>query len=125
MTNYGEYTQKEMLAMVPKMREVSTTFYYSAQRVGNHAFIEFCGLMNKYIDLFEIAAKRGDQAPFANKHSGRRLGAQDHDMIYLAEKFDCIFGSDLQDPNCLTAFGKEMGWEIKKASVEPADHQQG
>ena len=111
----GEYTKEEMGQMVKDMRDVCSSFYSQAQRIGNHPFIEFCGLMSKYVDLCENAMVKGIQFPFASKHSGNSLPAHGHDIKYLAEKFDCIFGTSLQKPELKTEFFKEMGWLIEEA----------
>lgn len=58
-----------------------------------HAFLEFCGLMSKYTDLCRGAHHAGIDFTQANAHNGQVLPMNNGDVLYLAEKFDCIFGS--------------------------------
>jgi hypothetical protein len=106
-----EYTKEEMQRMIDQMEATSSAFYRDAVRIGNHPFIEFAGLMNKYIDLCRQSMDAGIQFPFANKHSALPLMAVDHDIMYLAEKFDCIFGPTLEVPYLRGVFKQAMGWE--------------
>jgi len=78
------YTKKELLGIVDKMRAVSDTFYGMAIFCNNHAFVEFCGFMNKYISLCERAALAGIDFTQANTHSGGSLPVEDHDIGYIA-----------------------------------------
>ena len=43
------YSRAELEAMLVAMKATSDIFYGMATRIGNHPFIEFCGLMNEYI----------------------------------------------------------------------------
>jgi hypothetical protein len=57
-----------------------------------HSFLEFNGLMAKYVELLERAAESGIDPHMVNEHSGVVLPVETHDMRYLAEKLRCIFG---------------------------------
>lgn len=81
--------------MAAAMRETTHAIYPMLVACNVHPFIEFCGLMSKYVDLCREAAQKGVQFPFASEHSGMPLPAEDHDMEYLAEKLRCIFGPTL------------------------------
>ncbi len=98
------FSKKEMELMLEKMRMASNTFYSMAIQTGCHAFIEFTGMMNKYIDICYRALNEGKQFPFANKHCGEKIHFEDHDIKYLAEKFECIFGVAFQDDKLWDAF---------------------
>lgn len=103
------YTKEEMDTMISRMETASSLFYGMAQRIGCHAFIEFTGLMNKFIDICRNSAENGIQFPFANTHSGMKLAVEGHDVDYLAEKFDCIFGPVLENEKHWNDFLKGMG----------------
>ena len=70
-------------------------FYWACFRanVGSdaHAFIEFNGVMSKYVQLLHGAAKQGVHARYVSEHSGAALPCETHDMAYLGEKLRCIF----------------------------------
>jgi hypothetical protein len=86
------FSEEELLEMAQRMRLVAQYVYRPLVLTGCHPFIEFCGLMQKYVDVCERAAKQGIQFPFANEHSGMVLRVEEHDLRYLAEKLRCIFG---------------------------------
>lgn len=104
------YTLEECEEMIPKMRDVSTTYYRGAIQTGCHAFIEFCGLQQKFIDIFSKTNQKGTDPNDCNTHSGKSLNVEEHDIAYLAEKFDCIFGPTLRDERLRKVFFREMGW---------------
>ncbi len=89
------YTQEQRTEMLRKMRATSSQFYELAIRTGVHSFIEFCGLMNEYIQVCERADKAGIDWVSANTHSGTALPFEDYNAAYLAEKLNCIYGPEL------------------------------
>ncbi len=105
------YSKKEREEQIRKMRQVSDAFYGPATQTGCHAFIEFCGFMNKFIDICRNTSAAGKDFNESNTHTGGDLVVADHDIVYLAEKFDCIFGPTLADPKKRKVFFKAMGWE--------------
>ena len=80
---------------IDKMSRVSSLFYASAVQCGNHAFIEFCGLMNEYIKACELALAQGLDFTNLNVHCGRHLPFQPYFAAYLGEKLGCIYGPGL------------------------------
>ena len=87
------YTDEELVAM---MRAASDDFYRKACWVGHHGFIEFAGLMNKYIELCERARQQGLDFTETTVHGGGApLPMEGHDARYLLEKLDCIYGRSL------------------------------
>lgn len=99
MNDPNSYTQKELEEMCGKMKAVSNTFYQGAVRTGVHPFIEFCGLMNEYIQICERASSSGIQFPFASEHNGEAIPIEPHEANYIAEKLRCIFGPTIdQNP---------------------------
>lgn len=104
-----KYTREELKDMVGKMQAVSNNFYPQACHTGVHPFIEFCGLMNKYIDVCRKAAEDEVQFPFANEHSRIPLPVEPHDLEYLAEKLRCIFGPIIDsNPEAKALFEREL-----------------
>lgn len=89
------YTDEELREMLSRMKDASTEFYRRATAIGNHAFIEFTGLMNEYIKACEEALAAGQDFTLANTHTGIALPLQPHHVMYLAEKLNCIYGPTL------------------------------
>lgn len=86
------YTPEQLEKMIVEMRKVSNAFYRNAVTIGNHAFIEFCGLMNEYINMCSATVAAGGDFTECNVHTGKSLTIRDYQGAYLAEKFECIFG---------------------------------
>ena len=74
-----------------KMRETSDAFYRAAFKIGNHAFVEFCGLMNEYIKICQENHERGIDFTNCNTHCSERMVVRPYEMAYLREKLECIF----------------------------------
>jgi hypothetical protein len=89
------YTNEELLLMISGMREASAAFYADAVRIGNHAFIEFTGLMNEYIKMCSEAASDGRDFTQGNIHTGQAILAKPYELSYLTEKLECIFGTTI------------------------------
>jgi len=91
------YTKEELIEIAEGMRVATRRCYPILRDAGQgcHAFIEFNGLMSKFVDICERAAKQGVSFPEANGHLGGSLPVEGHDIDYLAEKFECIFGPTL------------------------------
>lgn len=104
------YSEEERDEQIKKMRAVSDRFYSGAVHTNVHAFIEFCGFMNKFIDICRESSKAGVDFNESNTHTGSSLTVKSHDVEYLAEKFDCIFGPTLEDPELRKVFLKKLGW---------------
>ena len=114
-----EYSQEELKEMIKKMTEITMAFYPAATRTGNHAFIEFCGLMGEYIKMCEYSLEHDVSFAEANTHSGVPLVAANYQIQYLAEKFDCIFGPLLKNPVNRKLFFEKMGWEEQVIFTTP------
>lgn len=94
----NEYSRAELETMVEKMHAASHLFYRDAVRTGCHAFIEFTGLMNEFIQLCERQLARGRDFNGANIHSGGEpLPMQEYHRRYLREKLECIYGRSLEE----------------------------
>lgn len=91
------YTKQELHEMIARMRSVSDTYYFGAVRTGCHPFIEMCGLMNQYIAICAQANNAGIDFTETTKHAGGVLPMEEHDVVYLGEKFACIFGNAFAD----------------------------
>jgi len=92
-----ERSKEELMEICNKMTQVSDNFYYGAIHTGCHPFIEFCGLMNKYIDICRESAKQGIDFTMANAHTGESLKLADHHKAYLFEKLSCIFETSIPE----------------------------
>lgn len=77
----------------------SALHYALAVRIGNHAFIEFAGVVN---ELLKVAAGR-EQA------GDRWQGLATFERDYLHEKLDCIFSTSLGPVSSLHAEGAPAG----------------
>jgi hypothetical protein len=92
MINDAKYSQEELKSVVGQMARTADLVYRLLQTCNVHAFIEFNGLMQKYVDLCRRAAAEGVDFTMFNTHTGTSFEVHDHDVEYMAEKFDCIFG---------------------------------
>lgn len=77
------------------MDAAACAFYTNAVAIGNHAFIEFCGLMREYVSACRAALAQGIDFTRANRHVGEHLPVEPHFVNYLGEKLECIYGADL------------------------------
>ncbi len=96
------------------LRRVNSVFYSDAVQGEIHAFIEFCGLQSKFLDICTNMFRNGQDPRNTNIHSGIPLPVECHDIEYLAEKFKCIFGAafkenpKLSDLFCERVFGRRL-----------------
>lgn len=86
------HTEAELREMVQKMKHASNAFYVAAVHTGNHAFIEFTGFMNEYIKVCERMVSTGKDFTQCTAHTGTSLDMKAYEAMYIAEKFECIFG---------------------------------
>jgi hypothetical protein len=89
------FTREETIklrATLTRMRTVNELYYEQAFAIGNHAFIEFCGIQGEYIKACEEAFKHGMDFTECSIHSGKALAMRDYQKKYLAEKIECIYG---------------------------------
>ena len=85
------YSQKQLQSMIVQMSVASSDFYASAVQIGNHPFIEFCGLMNEYILCCQDALDEGMDFTQCNTHTGCQLPMKSFRVDYINEKLECIF----------------------------------
>lgn len=83
--------------MIQLMDRISSEFYGKATFAGVHAFIEFAGLMNEFIQVCRAAQADGMDFTQANTHTGNALPFMEHNARYLAEKLNCIYGPALTE----------------------------
>lgn len=104
-----------------EMQRASGAFYVAARETSCHAFIEFTGLMNEFIKVCGDASARGDHSWLdANTHSDRPLQMEGHQVAYLAEKLDCIYGATLRaNPQLAATFGFELARGKASVTVDP------
>lgn len=84
-------TKGEREAALVAMQRTSNAFYAAAASIGNHPFIEFCGLMNEYIKCCELAHEQGIDFTECNTHTGQTLPIPGFSLEYMNEKLECIF----------------------------------
>lgn len=113
----SDYAPSELAAMIDRMRAVSAAFYRGAVQTNVHGFVEFCGLMNKYIDVCERARLDGIDFTAATVHGEVDLPVERHDIAYLAEKFACIFAPMMfANPEMWGAFKAAVDRELRRAA---------
>ncbi len=95
--------EKEREVCLHRMRAASSQFYLAATNSRNHAFVEFCGLMNEYIKVCEDAHRRGEDFTDFNAHLGQHLPVAPHQLQYINEKMECIYGLQLAPPEAPAA----------------------
>lgn len=96
MSELDEQTKAELEVCIAKMKAASSAFYVAAIHCeGNHAFIEFTGLMNEYIAVCEDRMREGIDFRFVNKHCGN-MALEPYRLAYLNEKIDCIYGVEFR-----------------------------
>lgn len=106
-----QYTLGEMREMIREMRKVNKAFYPMACSTGCHAFIEFCGLQGKFIDMCEDAMLQGVEFPLANQHNALPMPLHEHHAEYLGEKFGCIWGFAFTDNDKLRKAFEQKAFE--------------
>ena len=109
MTQYEPAASRvEMVAALDRMDALSRAFYWSAfEDAGCHGFIEFNGFMNEYIGVCRASMEVGIDFRSADVHSGTALLMTGYQAQYLAEKFNCIFGSTLRaNPEARAVFAR-------------------
>lgn len=95
MQSDAVYTKAELEMMLIKMKAASNAFYAASTQIGNHAFIEFTGLMNEYINVCRDALAEGRDFTTFNIHSGKSM-IKSYQQEYMREKIECIFGVPLE-----------------------------
>ena len=106
---FSEERKEELEQTIAGMKAASSCFYSLATRLNNHTFIEFTGFINEYIKICENALTQGIDFTQASTHSGMGLPMKTHEAMYIAEKFDCIFGPSFRaQPECWETFAKAM-----------------
>jgi hypothetical protein len=101
--------EEERAKLLDTMRQVVEKTYWMFFNAGIgthcHAFIEFNGVISKYVDLCQAAHTAGIDFTQSNEHTNTQLPAEEHDMHYLGEKLGCIFGPTLRsNPKLKWAF---------------------
>ena len=108
-------TIEEIEKCIHRMSNTSNIFYSMAIHCHNHAFIEFCGLMNKYIDMCRSALRNGQDFRNLNIHGSEGLPMAGHDVEYLGEKLACIYGHELRKPENWKILAKKVLGESDQA----------
>jgi len=105
----SEHSKEEREVILQKMEQASCVFYGMAASCGFHQFIEVTGFMNEMIKVCRRMHEEGID------FSTTSLALHHYEAAYIAEKFDCIFGDSLSDPETrkafLSALAAKGGWE--------------
>lgn len=110
--------RRRLQTMLSNVAAAVDKFYWQfAFPIGCHPFIEFCGLMSTWLKMAELTLQAGEDFSEANAHSGRPLIAQLHQVSYLGEKFACIFGPVLADPEYRQEFLRQL--DVRPARSKP------
>lgn len=97
ITNTLSDTRKQELREIcSRMQSTSNTFYSGAVMTGNHAFIEFTGLINEYIKACYEAIEKDVDFTQTNIHTGKALPLAPYQLDYIREKFDCIYSGSFK-----------------------------
>lgn len=76
-------------------------FYWACFHTGIgskcHAFLEFNGVMSKYVELVRLAEAEGIDPQHINQHLPLALKVDNHHLEYLGEKLRCIFAPFIRD----------------------------
>lgn len=107
-------TPAERSELLTRMEAVAHDTYWLFFRRGMgsecHAFLEFNGLISKFVGLCRKAHEQGIDFTQANTHTGKPLPLGPEDARYMAEKLECIFGPALRaNPKALRAFLQGLG----------------
>jgi hypothetical protein len=89
------YSAPEREAILARMESVSRVFYAGAVQTNCHPFIEFCGLMNEYIEICRDTHEAGIDFTQASAHGDQMLKFAPHHLAYLREKLNCIYGPSI------------------------------
>lgn len=108
------YTAEQREVLLDKMRRASNDFYRAATAIQCHPFIEFCGLMNEYIQMCQRAHQQGIDFTNLHQHSGYALPMQSFNAVYLGEKLGCIYGPALQKASIGMPFLEALGLPVPK-----------
>lgn len=111
--------------IIKTLLNLNETFYWMCfhANVGAqaHPFLEFNGLMHKYI---ECLAKSGVDPQQANVHGGEAFPVEDHDLEYLGEKLACIFAPMIAaNPRAQEILSKHLFGEHRKKRFESLKEQ--
>lgn len=101
----------ELKVVLRKMDDTATAFYGAARAIGNHPFLEFCGLMTEYVKMCEVALQKGIDFTQASVHTGFHVPMESFHVAYAREKLECIYGPQIMNegPGSPTArFGRLM-----------------
>ena len=90
--------------------DVKDSFYAGARKVEIHQFLEFAGMISVWIDMVATSSEQLSSDQF-KYNWGTIAHVKEHQIEYLAEKFDCIFGELFRDEKMRSIFIKAMGWE--------------
>lgn len=103
------YTQAELVKAAADVQVAVERCYWIMMEANVHSFTEFNGLMAIWANILQRCADENISFHEANTHSGKPLPVETHDLDYLAEKLECIFGPILEaNPEAKRVFAKRL-----------------
>jgi hypothetical protein len=108
-----DHSKEDLLLLAQRMEKVAEQvywmFFHAEMGARVHAFIEFCGVLNKYVQICQRCAGEGIDFTQFNTHTGQAMPVEMHDMEYLGEKLQCIFGPIIDaNPEAKAALKKAL-----------------
>jgi hypothetical protein len=109
----SEFPKEDLPLLAQRMEAVAEQvywmFFHAEMGARVHAFIEFCGVLNKYVEICQRCAADGIDFTQFNTHTGQAMPVEAHDMEYLGEKLQCIFGPIIDaNPEAKAALKKAL-----------------
>jgi hypothetical protein len=104
---------KDRTKLINSLTDAADAFYKSALSTDLHTWLELTGLMREMIKIYGAMLGEGVD-PMCNSPRPKK-----HNMNYIAEKLDCIFGEAMRsNPELVQAFASALqmkGWPIRFA----------
>jgi hypothetical protein len=85
-----ENHKQDCVLALEKMKQASDAFYLAAVKTNKHQFVEFNGLLVKYIEILRKQFMAGEDII-----TEERVPMEFGDALYIGEKLNCIFGETL------------------------------
>jgi len=98
----------ELLAQLQALQDLSNLYYEKSRAIGIHSLIEHTGLINEHLQILRRAVhEEAVDVAELNVHCGLTVRVQPFEVLYLAEKFSCMFVPLFRDANAWNQFRTE------------------
>lgn len=109
----GSVVTKDRIKIINSMSDATDAFYRSALSTKSHTWLELVGFMRELIKIYGGMLDKGID-PLSNSPL-----PEEHHVIYIAEKLDCIFGDAMRKhPKLAMALAnalQDKGWPMRYA----------